>query len=322
MREQYRAIINGVLGDHLARTQNPLAIRNSLRRNGRVVTIDRGSLSETFPDARTRLLVTAHGLCMHDGQWHTQAADQNTPDALSLPRQLETALSFSVVDLHYNTGRHIWETGHEFSDLLENLVLHWPVEVRELVILGHSMGGLVARSATHHALESGQRWPSRLKKLIFLGTPHHGSPLERAGHVVDRALGLSRYSAPFTRLGKVRSAGITDLRHGNILRRDCAGQDRFGHAHDTRSPARLPSHVSCYAVAASASGPSTAAPGQLRSDGLVPVASALGLHSNPEFDLGLSPANHFIAYQTGHLALLGNAAVADKVSEWLQNTAS
>jgi len=224
--------------------------------------------------------------------------------------------------LHYNTGRHISDNGRDFAEMLECLIANWPVGVEQLVILGHSMGGLVARSAAHYGLEAGHAWPATLQKIVFLGTPHHGSPVERAGHGIDLALGITRYSAPFARLGKMRSSGITDLRHGSILSSDWAEKDRFAQAHDTRSPARLPGQTSCFAVAASASGASSADPEELRSDGLVPVASALGLHAIPDFDLGVKPENRFVAHQTGHLALPGSAAVAEKVHQWLQDPES
>ena len=79
------------------------------------------------------------------------------------------------------------------------------------------------------------RWPARLDDLVFLGTPHHGAPLERAGNWVDLLLGATPYAAPFARLGKLRSAGITDLRHGNLLDEDWVGRDRFA---PRRSPPR------------------------------------------------------------------------------------
>ena len=93
----------------------------------------------------------------------------------------------------------------------------WPVPLTELVIIGHSMGGLVARSACHYGALARHEWMRHLDKLVFVGTPHHGAPLERGGNWVDLLLGASRYSAPLARLGKIRSAGITDLRFGNVV---------------------------------------------------------------------------------------------------------
>ncbi len=321
-REQFLAVLNGVLGDHLAASKNPLAIQSTLRRVGRPVALDRASLAEAWPEASNRLLVTAHGLCMHDGHWRRAAHNDKYPEEMGLefgglPESLAASFGYSTVDFHYNTGRHISDNGRDFDKMLEHLVANWPVEVKQLVILGHSMGGLVARSAAHYALESGHAWPERLKKIVFLGTPHHGSPVERAGHRIDRALGISRYSAPFSRLGKMRSAGITDLRHGNVIESDWREHDRFAHAHDTRRPASLPDHVECFAVAATLD----ADPDSLRSrhfgDGLVPVPSALCQHVNLGLRLQIDPINRFVATETGHLELLRCPAVTRQIHQWL-----
>jgi len=321
-REQFLAVLNGVLGDHLAASDNPLAIRSTLRRVGRPVALDRASLAEAWPKASNRLLVTAHGLCMHDGQWRRAANSDETPDATDfefggLPESLAASHGYSTIDFHYNTGRHISDSGRDFAEMLERLVANWPVEVEQLVILGHSMGGLVARSAAHYGLEAGHAWPACLKKMVFLGTPHHGSPVERAGHGIDRALGISRYSAPFTRLGKIRSAGITDLRHGNIIETDWAMHGRFDHAHDTRSPARLPAHVECFAVAATLDDVPDSARARHFGDGLVPVPSALGQHQEPTFELPIDIRNRFVATETGHLGLLRCPDVARIVHAWV-----
>jgi len=328
-REQFLAVLNGVLGDHLAASENPLAIQSTLRRVGRPVALDAASLAEAWPDASNRLLVTAHGLCMHDGQWRRAAHDaENNQDTDAtdlefggLPESLAASHGYSTVDFNYNTGRHISDNGRDFAEMLERLVANWPVDVEKLVILGHSMGGLVARSAAHYGLEAGHAWPARLKKIVFLGTPHHGSPVERAGHGIDRALGISRYSAPFTRLGKIRSAGITDLRHGNIIESDWQDErgphDRFAHARDTRSPARLPDHVQCFAVAATLDDAHDSVRARYFGDGLVPVPSALGQHHDPAFELPIEIQNRFVATETGHLDLLRCPDVARRVHAWL-----
>ena len=140
------------------------------------------------------------------------------------------------------------------------------------------MGGLVARSACLDAEEAGHAWRKKLKKLVFLGTPHHGAPLERIGNWVDVVIGKTPYAAAFGRLGKVRSAGVTDLRYGALVDEDWQGRDRFARAPDPRRPVPLPDGVACYAIAATAA----LSPGDLKDrllgDGLVPVASALGRH--------------------------------------------
>jgi hypothetical protein len=175
-------------------------------------------------------------------------------------------------------------------------------------------GGLVGRSACYAGEAADHAWRATLKKLICLGSPHHGAPLERGGNWIDRLLGISPYSAPLSRLGKLRSAGVTDLRHGNVLDEDWSGRDRFAHGADTRKGLKLPEGVACYAIAATLSG---APRKRLRGDGLVPVPSALGRSRKPEVALEFPEAHRWIAYGTGHLELLNRNEVYEKLREWL-----
>lgn len=293
-REAVLAALNGVLGDHLVATGNPLAIPMRFRRGG-------------DPSGR-KLLVLAHGLCMNDLQWNRKGHDHGA----ALAREF----GFTPVYLHYNSGLHISTNGRAFAGLIEELVEQWPVPVEELVILGHSMGGLVTRSACHYGRAVGHSWMWHLKKVVFLGSPHHGSALERGGNRVDSILGVSRYTAPLGRLGKVRSAGITDLRHGNLLDEDWEGQDRFESPEDLRQPVPLPDGVECYAMAAVAS-----VAGDLRSrllgDGLVPVDSALGRHEEADRTLPFPESRQWIAPGMKHFDLLSRPEAYEKIREWL-----
>jgi hypothetical protein len=177
------------------------------------------------------------------------------------------------------------------------------------------MGGLVTRSAIHAATEAGLRWPKKLRTVVFLGTPHQGAPLERGGHWLDVLLTVSPYSAPIARLGKIRSAGITDLRHGSVVDADWAGLDRFGHVRVRRTPVPLPEGVACYAIAATRALQTTAA--RLPSDGIVPVQSALGHHDDPAYALRFPPSHQWIAAATGHVDLLGRPEVYEQLRTWL-----
>jgi len=179
------------------------------------------------------------------------------------------------------------------------------------------MGGLVARSAHHTGTAAKHGWPRKLRRLVFLGTPHHGAPLERGGHWIDLLLEKTPYTAPFARLGKIRSAGITDLRHGSVLHEDWHGRDRFAHGEDPRRPVPLPEGVRCYAIAAT-TGKSAGDVGDSQpGDGLVPLASALGRHDDPCFALAFPKPNQWIAYDTGHLDLLSQPAVYERIRSWL-----
>jgi pimeloyl-ACP methyl ester carboxylesterase len=182
-------------------------------------------------------------------------------------------------------------------------------------MIGHSRGGLVARSAMHHGAliqRNALRWPTRLDDLVCLGTPHQGAPLERAGHGIDRLLEALPWAAPLSRLGQVRSAGIHDLRHGNIVNVSTPQLN----AHDVVL-VPLPERTRCHAVAASL-GPSE---GHLKSrllgDGLVPVSSALGRHEDPHRCLAFDAGSQAVVSHSGHLDLLSSPEVFARIVKWL-----
>ena len=241
-REALLAAANGVLGDHLAASANPLAIPMRLRRDGQPLDLTTPALAAALPQPTGKILVLAHGLCMNDLQWRRKGHDHGAA--------LAADAGFTPVYLHYNSGLHVSTNGRAFAAQLEALLGAWPVPVDELVILGHSMGGLLARSACYYGELAGHAWPRHLRKIVFLGTPHHGTPFERGGNWVTVALGVSRYTAAFARLGKIRSAGITDLRYGSLLDEDWEDRDRFARDSDTRRILPLPDGVQCYAIGA------------------------------------------------------------------------
>ena len=308
-REAILAVLNGVLGDYLEVSGNPLTIHMRLRRDGRPLQLDKAALSSAIPNAGGKLLVLAHGLCMNDLQWKRQGHDHGAA--------LARDLGCTSVYLHYNSGRHISVNGREFADLLEALLAHWPVPVKELTILGHSMGGLLARSAWHYGTAAGHAWPQRLKKLVFLGTPHHGAPMERGGNWIDITLGASPYTAPLSRLGKIRSAGITDLRHTYLLDEDWHGRDRFARSAGHHAAVPLPENVLCYAIAGTTGKQAGDLKDRLIGDGLVPLASALGCHAEDDRNLMFPPDRQWIAHATGHLDLLCRTQVYERISNWL-----
>ncbi len=205
-RNAWVSAINGVYGDHLERTANPLAIEMSFLHEGDFVDPERPG--DVVQDASGKVLLAIHGLCLNEQHW--------IRDGHHRIANVATATDHTIVHLRYNSGRSIDANGRNLAESLEALLAHWPVPVSHLVIVGHSMGGLVARSAMHHGTAAGHSWRGRLRKLFSLGTPHHGAPLERGGNRLDYVMELSPYVAPFTSLGKARSAGITDLRYGSI----------------------------------------------------------------------------------------------------------
>lgn len=303
-RDAFISIVNGIYGDYLARTGNPLAIEMRLYRDG--AALDVANPTANFkvgggPPPTGRLLVLVHGLCMSAQQWTRQGHGHGAA--------LGAELGWTALYLRYNSGLHIAENGRLFAEVLQSLVRRWPRRVEELALVGHSMGGLVARSACLAGEELGHDWLTQLRRLVFLGTPHQGVPLERGARGLDYLLELSPYSAPFTGLGKARSAGIQDLRHGTITR----GQHRF---------VPLPNGVDCYAMAATMGTRRSPLAERLVGDGLVPVNSALGRHADARRSLEFPQAHQWVGYQMGHLELLHRPEVYAQLRAWLARPAS
>ena len=306
-REAVLSALNGVLGDHLVDSKNPLAIAMQLRHQGHALTLTRDAISEQLPQVTGKIVVLVHGLCMNDLQWKT--GGDGVTKIHDHGAALQRDLGFTPVYLRYNTGRHVSVNGREFASALKALLAAWPVPVESLVIVAHSMGGLVSRSAFHYGRKARHGWCKSLDKIIFLGTPHLGAPLEHGGNWIDILLGAMPYASPFAKLGKVRSAGITDLRHGSLLDEDWQGQDRFERALDALTPLPLPASVRCYTIAATiddgAKTKSVSAAGKrLLGDGLVPLNSALGKHMDAKRHLNFPEEHQRVLHGVNHMALL------------------
>jgi len=294
-RNAWVSAINGVYGDHLERTANPLAIEMSFLHEGDFVDPERPG--DVVQDASGKVMIAIHGLCLNEQHW--------VRDGHHRIENVAEAAGHTIIHLRYNSGRSIDTNGRSLAAMLEALLAHWPVHVTQLAIVGHSMGGLVARSAIHHGTAAGHSWRGLLRKLFSLGTPHHGAPLERGGNRLDYVMELSPYVAPFTSLGKARSAGITDLRYGSIT----DVEQEF---------VPLPDDVECYALAATLGKRRSLLAERLVGDGLVPLDSALGKHTDGSRTLALPKERQWIGYEMGHLELLGRPEVYSQLEKWLR----
>ena len=313
-REAVLAALNGVMGDRLAESNNPLATPMTLRFQNQALNW------ETMPDKALltgKVLIVVHGLCMNDLQWTSQVDGKSINHA----EMLATKLGYTPVYVRYNTGRHTSQNGQALSNQLELLTALWPTPLTEISVLVHSMGGLVTRSAVHAAQHGDRHWVKQLKNIVFLGTPHHGAPLEKAGNWVDTLLGATPYSAPFKKLAELRSSGITDLRFGNVLDSDWQDQDRFKSKTKQEQADRehmpLPDGVACFTVAATLAAKRSLLADRLIGDGLVPLNSALGVHRDPSHSLVFAKSSQLIVYRTSHIALLGSSEVSEQLLTWL-----
>ena len=309
-RQAVLAVLNGVIGDHLVASNNSLATSMTIRYKDE--TLNWESLPP-MPEATGKIMLLVHGLCMNDLWRHAQHKGHDLDHGDSLA----SALGYTPVYLHFNSGLHTSLNGRELSAQLEQLVRHWPTPVEELSVVAYSMGGLLTRSAFHYAKEENLRWPAHLKNIVFLGTPHHGSSLEQIGNWLDEFLGSIPYTRPFTRLTRLRSAGITDLRYGHVLDEDWHGQDRFHRRPDGRQLVTLPEGVACYTVAASLADRSSTLSKRLLGDGLVPLHSALGHHEETQRKLLFAKESQRIFYKMNHLELLNSPRVTRQIHRWL-----
>jgi len=308
-RDAVVVALNGILGDHLVATGSPIATPMALRQAGTTLPVHPHALREQLPEATARPVVWIHGLCMSDRHW-TRAGHNHG-------HALEDDLPVTSIFARYNTGLHISMNGKSLATRLERLVEAWPVPVEQLALIGHSMGGLVARSAIHYALHEGYAWPERLGPLICLGTPHHGAPLERGGRWIDALLKRSPYSAPLARLGQIRSDGITDLRYGYLRDADWQHPEANLMGVDARQPMPLPTPGTTYLMAATNGSRRGDLKDRMLGDGLVPLDSALGQHPNPAMALQVPPTNQYVLYDTHHFDLLHHPDAYRQLHIWM-----
>lgn len=278
--------LNAVAGDHLEHSGNPLSVPMSLRIDGR-------PWRDALQTPRGRIVVLVHGLAMTDLQWRRRGHDHG--------QALARDEGFTPVYLRYNTGLPVAENGRRFGERLDELVEQWPVRVDELVLIGHSMGGLVARSAVLQG--EGRRWRAMLSAVVCLGSPHHGAPLERLGRAAESLLSLSPHAAPLARLGADRSAGIRDLGAGGVLPPDEASVPDW------------PSELPCHRMAATVSRTKARWLDASLGDGLVPVRSALGDPSS-----GVRPGDGQVVLRGAHhWDLLDRPEAYEAIREWLSH---
>ena len=336
-REAIIAALNGVCGDHLARTDNPLAIPMRLRvaLPGRASSATAGesglnarfeglfdtsrrflelfpqpvALSDAAFNPGGRLLIAVHGLSMNDREWTSQ--NHNHVETLAAQS------GYTPVYVNYNSGKHISDNGRELCAVLSQLVESWPVPVESVTFIGFSMGGLLTRSALHTAESDNHSWRSLVDKAVYVGTPHHGAVMERGGFWLQKLLTYSPYTAPFAVLGRIRSNGITDLRHGNLRSDDWQHHDEHHDNADYRRATPLATGVEHFAIAATLSKCSGERIGKLLGDGLVHPSSATGRHANPQHHLRFTQSNTRILYDLGHLGMLHDSRVMAQLADWL-----
>ena len=307
------AVLNGLIGDRLEREGSPLHQPTSARVNGQRIALDESSLSAAFPGATGHLAVFIHGLTGDEFCWSWGAEDD-------YGSRLAADLDCTAVHLRYNSGLHISENGRSTAALLEELVAAWPVEVGQIALVGHSMGGLVARSACHQADENDHRWVRYVRHVVSLGTPHLGAPLEQAVHRAAAALDKLPETRMLSTFLRRRSAGIRDLRHGSLVDEDWRGRDPEAlRAVACREVPLLPWATHCFVSATVTRDPNHPL-GRLLGDTLVLVPSATGRGKTRRVPFRDEHGHHVGG--THHLALLNHPEVYERLRGWLATAPS
>jgi pimeloyl-ACP methyl ester carboxylesterase len=308
-------VVNGFAGDRLGRQGNPLAWEMTVLHEGTCLSADPADVRAVVPEATGDIVVFVHGLIETDRWWRWGAQRYYGDPGVSFGSRLRTDINATPLHVRYNTGLHVADNGRALAGLLDATIASWPVPVERLTLVGHSMGGLVIRSACHIGVNDGHDWVPLVKHAVYLGTPHDGASLARGATAVGALLAKLPEIRPFAAMLARPSAGITDLRHGTF-----AGRDEGGESPDEWLDAGpdVPLLPGCrhHAVTASLTRRGDTPLDRLAGDLLVQTVSASGTGTRGR-------AGHFIAEEgfalggVHHFELLNHPAVYDQLRNWL-----
>ncbi len=307
--------LNGLYGNHLADRSNELAVEMAVRRHGVEIPPRGEELAGAFPDATSRIVVFVHGLCETEAAWRLAPPRGAGPvEHRTYGERLQDELGFTPVYVRYNTGLHVSANGRKLARLLEELSSGWPVGVEELVLVGHSMGGLVARSACHYGEKDGQHWTDVVRHVFCLGTPHLGADLEKGANALAWALGRLPETRGLAAVLNARSVGIKDLRFGSCLEEDWSDCDPDEFLRDRCQEVPFLADANYYFIGAALNrGPL----GTMLGDLLVrmPSASGRGTGKGRRIPFDLDNGHELIGLN--HFHLLNHPAVYALLRSWI-----
>ena len=324
---QVLGALNGLKGDVIAADYAELAFEMALRnhvtddpKNNGDVTPTRAGLSAAYPDATGRIAVFVHGLCETDRSWWSGATKHHGEPFVSYGTLLRADLGYTPAYLRYNSGLPIAENGRSLADLLDEVVAMWPVPVEDVVLIGHSLGGLVLRSACHRAELDGRSWVDLVRHVICVGTPHLGAPLERGVHRLVPVLGAIPETQPLAAILRDRSAGVKDLRRGVFAADEYHGDDPDEYlAHRRREVPFLPGATYCF-VGATITRDRHHPLGHLVGDLLVTYPSASGSGRRRTIPFEIEHGAHVGGIN--HFDLLNHPTVYAHLRRWLSDGGS
>lgn len=298
-----RAILNGVFGDYLAQNNNPLAIDMGFYHNLRRLQLNASLVSQlTDMSISNKVVVLIHGLTNLETVWNFDNAQKANTNHENYGTKLQAEFGYTPFFLRYNSGLPTTQNGEHLSEQLERLVEHYPMPIDDLVLVGFSMGGLLSRYAQKSGARTNKKWLNALSKCIYIGSPHEGSPIEKAGFIVGeiiRHIPLDHVNV-WADWADLRSQGIKDLKLGL--------KDTSTKTEQTCES--FTQHAEHYFISGSI-GKENGVPETLLGDSLVRRSSALPASK---------PANSHYAHfeQIPHIPLAHSPIVYEKISEWLK----
>lgn len=301
--------VHGLLGDHLAAHLGGLALGMGLHHGGRALPLDAGRIARAYPWATSKICVLVHGLGCTEEIW--SFADPRRPgERTSYGELLHADLAYTPLYVRYNTGRSVAENGAALSELLSQLVAVYPGGVDEIALIGHSMGGLVIRSACHTDAVGAAAWTPLVRHAFYLGTPHDGAHLER---LVSVAAGVLRaVPNPITKLiGAIfdlRSQGVKDLRDGSLLAPDVFDGPSPRGPHHSRAVPWL-AGARHYLIGGAIAGQTNWMADALLGDGLVTMPAARRVREIPGGQARVFDGVH-------HMSLARDYAVYEQIRGW------
>ncbi|HBZ70185.1 MAG TPA: hypothetical protein DEP35_10800 [Deltaproteobacteria bacterium] len=310
--------LNGFVGDRLEQKQNGLRFRMGFRSDGRPLALEPSALRRTYPEATSKLAVFVHGLAGTEQVWRFYSEESYGEEGTTYGTLLERELGYSPLYLRYNSGLHISQNGGLLAEAMEKLVRSWPIAVEEIVLVGHSMGGLVTRSACHQGKERGNGWVDAVRHIFCLGTPHLGAPLEKLGNVAGWVLNRFEVTRPIASIVNARSHGIKDLRFGYLVEEDWQGKDADALLEDNRHDIPFLDSATHYFVAATLTRDPHHPVGVLLGDTLVRFPSAAGRPAPPARHFPFTAENGLHLGGMTHLRLLNHPAIFEQMRFWLE----
>jgi pimeloyl-ACP methyl ester carboxylesterase len=309
--------LNGAIGDFLSERGNGLEIRMGLRHRGLPLEPEREALLAALPGATGKLCIFVHGLGCTEWAWSFLAEEFHGDASTNFGTLLASELGYTSVYVRYNTGLHVSDNGRRLAELVESIVATYPGDLHEVVLVGHSMGGLVARSAAHYGAKGDAAWVRRLSHVFCIGSPNTGAPLEQASNALASVLAMFDTAGTQVpaKIMNARSAGIKDLRFGYVVEEDWAGRPPDAFLQDNRHDVPfVDSALYCFIGSTLTTDPNHPI-GQLIGDVMVRLPSAAGFA--PEASRSIPFHMGRVVGGAHHLELMNHPEVYAVMRQWL-----